>query len=57
LALLAGAVRILPWLLDPSVPMRVALPFIRGVVELAFEAAVIVGWPLGWRGAGHDAFG
>ena len=27
----AGAVRILPWVLDPSVPMRVALPFARGV--------------------------
>jgi hypothetical protein len=47
-AILAGAVRVLPWMLDPNVPMRVALPFVRGVLELAVEAAVLVGWPLGW---------
>ncbi len=47
-ALFAGAVRILPWVLDPAVPMRVALPFARGVVELAVEAAILVGWPLGF---------
>lgn len=47
-ALLAGAVRILPWVLDPDVPVRVALPFARGIAELAVEAAVLVGWPLGW---------
>ncbi len=47
-ALLAGAVRILPWVLDPNVPLRVALPFARGVVELAIEAAIVVGWPLGF---------
>ncbi len=47
-ALLAGAVRILPWVLDPEVPARVALPFARGVAELAVEAAVMVGWPIGF---------
>jgi hypothetical protein len=47
-ALLAGGVRVLPWLLDPDVPIRVALPFLRGIVELAVEASVLVGWPLGW---------
>lgn len=52
-ALIAGAVRILPWLLDPNVPARVALPFARGVAELAIEAAVLVGWPLGWALAAH----
>jgi hypothetical protein len=52
-ALFAGAVRILPWVLDPSVPMRVALPFARGVGELAIEAAILVGWPLGWALAAH----
>ena len=40
--------RVLPWLLAPHVPLRVALPFVRGVVELAVEAAIVVGWPLGW---------
>src|SRR5437660_175150 len=52
-ALFAGAVRILPWVLDPSVPMRVALPFARGVAELAIEAAILVGWPIGWALAAH----
>ena len=47
-ALFAGFVRILPWVLDPAVPLRVALPFARGVVELAVEAAILVGWPLGF---------
>ena len=47
-ALLAGAVRVLPWVLDPEVPARVALPFARGVAELAIEAAFFVGWPIGW---------
>ncbi len=52
-ALIAGAVRVLPWLLDPAVPLRVAGPFVRGVLELAVEAAVVVGWPLGWALAGQ----
>lgn len=47
-ALVAGIVRILPWVLDPEVPLRVVLPFARGVLELAVEAAVLVGWPIGW---------
>jgi hypothetical protein len=51
--LLAGAVRVLPWLLDPNVPLRVALPFLRGVVELALEASLLIGWPLGWALASH----
>jgi hypothetical protein len=46
--LVAGAVRVLPWLLDPAVPWRVASPFARGLAAVAFEAALLVGWPLGW---------
>jgi hypothetical protein len=45
---LAGAVRILPWALDPSVPLRAALPFARGLGAVAVESALLVGWPLGW---------
>jgi len=45
---LAGAVRVLPWLLDPSVPWGVAEPFARGLVAVALEAALLVGWPVGW---------
>lgn len=43
----AGAVRLLPWLLNPSVPASVALPFARGLVAVALEAAIFVGWPVG----------
>jgi hypothetical protein len=46
--LLAGAVRVLPWLLDPEVPWRVAQPFARGLAAVALEAALLVGWPIGW---------
>jgi hypothetical protein len=44
----AGAVRLLPWLLDPSVPWRVAAPFARSLAAVAIEAALLVGWPVGW---------
>lgn len=44
----AGAVRLLPWLLDPTVPWRVAAPFARGLGAVAIEAALLVGWPVGW---------
>jgi hypothetical protein len=44
----AGAVRLLPWLLDPTVPWRVAAPFARGLGSVAVEAALLVGWPVGW---------
>src|SRR5258708_21909749 len=43
----AGAVRLLPWLLDASVPAGVAWPFARGLVAVALEAALFVGWPVG----------
>jgi hypothetical protein len=45
---LAGAVRLLPWLLDPTVPWRVAAPFARGLAAVALEAALLLGWPIGW---------
>ena len=52
-ALLGGAVRVLPWVLEPSVPFRVALPFARSVVELAVEAALLAGFPIGFSLAAH----
>jgi hypothetical protein len=49
LAATAGAaVRVLPWLLDPAVTWQVAAPFARSILALAVEAAVFVGWPVGW---------
>jgi hypothetical protein len=44
----AGAVRLLPWLLDPRVPWTVAEPFTRTLAALVAESALLVGWPLGW---------
>ena len=38
----------MPWLLDPAVPWRVAAPFARGLTAVALEAALLVGWPIGW---------
>ena len=46
-ALVAGAVRVMPWLLAPDVPWRVALPFARTLAAIAIEAAVMVGCPIG----------
>jgi hypothetical protein len=43
-----GAVRLLPWLLDATVPWAAAIPFARGLVSSAFEASLLVGWPVGW---------
>jgi hypothetical protein len=48
LALAGGAVRLLPWLLDPEVTWRVAGPFARSLSVVALEAALAVGWPIGW---------
>jgi hypothetical protein len=49
----AGAVRVLPWLLDPTVPIRAALPFARSLAAVGLESALLVGWPLGWAIAFH----
>jgi hypothetical protein len=46
--IVGGAVRLLPWLLDPAVPWTSALPFARALVSAALEASVLVGWPIGW---------
>ena len=48
LALAGASIRVLPWLIDPRVPWRMALPFGRAVASVAVEAAILVGWPVGW---------
>lgn len=47
-ALVAAAVRVLPWLLDPALPTEVAEPFAKSLFTLAMEASILTGWPLGW---------
>ncbi len=46
--IVGGAVRLLPWLLDPTVPWAEAFPFARALVSAALEASILVGWPIGW---------
>lgn len=47
-ALIAGAVRLLPLLLAPGVPLGLATVLARGAVAAALEAALFVAPPLGW---------
>jgi hypothetical protein len=47
-AFVAAAVRLLPWLLDARVPIHATLPFARGLMAIAVEVAILVGWPVGW---------
>ncbi len=48
LAVAAGVVRLLPWLLAPEVPLRVAIPFAKALAGTALETAALVGPPLGF---------
>jgi len=43
-----AVVRILPWVLDPSIPWGTLAPFARSLLAVAVEAAVLTGWPVGW---------
>ena len=47
-ALVGAAVRLLPWVLDPSISWATLGPFARSLVEVAVEAAILTGWPVGW---------
>ncbi len=47
-ALGAGVVRLLPWLMAPEVPFRVALPFAKALAAVAVETALLVGLPVGF---------
>ncbi|MBS2019214.1 MAG: hypothetical protein JST00_40490 [Deltaproteobacteria bacterium] len=47
-AAVAAAVRILPWVLDPSIPWATLLPFAKSLLAMAFEAAILTGWSVGW---------
>ncbi|MDB4936704.1 MAG: hypothetical protein JWP87_3676 [Labilithrix sp.] len=47
-ALVGAGVRLLPWVLDPSIPWATLAPFARSLLAVAFEAAILTGWPVGW---------
>jgi len=47
-ALVGAAVRLLPWVLDPTIPWAVLAPFARSLLAVAVEAAILTGWPVGW---------
>jgi hypothetical protein len=47
-ALLAGAVRLLPFLLAPGVPLRLAPVLARGLVGVSLETALFVAPPIAW---------
>jgi hypothetical protein len=48
LVILAGTVRVLPWLVAPHVPFRVALPFARALFAVGLEATLLAAPPIGW---------
>jgi hypothetical protein len=47
----AGVSRVLPLLLDRAVPTRAAIPLVLGLLALAIEVGVLIGWPVGWAEA------
>src|SRR5690349_2959529 len=47
-SLLAGAVRVLPLLLAPGVPLRLAPALGRGVLSVSLETALFVAPPIAW---------
>lgn len=47
IALGAGLIRLLPWLLAPDVPLEISAPFAAALAAVATEAAVLVALPVG----------
>jgi hypothetical protein len=47
-ALLAGLVRVLPWIVAPTIPLRVVLPFARALFAASLETTLLCAPPLGW---------
>jgi hypothetical protein len=47
-ATLAGLVRVLPWIVAPNVPLRVALPFARALFAVGLETTLLCAPPIGW---------
>lgn len=47
-AFVGAAVRLLPWVLDPSIPWSTLAPFAKSLLAVGVEAAVVTGWGVGW---------
>lgn len=47
-ALIGATVRLLPWALDPAITWKTLAPFAKSLLAVAFEAALMTGWPMGW---------
>lgn len=47
-AAVGGAIRVLPWVLDPTIAWGTLAPFAKSLVSVGIEAAVLTGWPVGW---------
>ena len=47
-ALVGALIRLLPWALDPAISWGTLAPFAKSLLAVAFEAALLIGWPVGW---------
>lgn len=47
-ALVGAMIRLLPWVLDPAISWPTLAPFAKSLLAVAFEAALMTGWPVGW---------
>jgi hypothetical protein len=47
-ALIGATIRLLPWALDPAIAGTTLAPFAKSLLAVAFEAALMTGWPVGW---------
>jgi len=47
-AVVGATIRLLPWVLDPAIAWGTLAPFAKSLLAVAFEAALLIGWPVGW---------
>lgn len=47
-AVIGATIRLLPWVLDPAISWSTLAPFAKSLLAVAFEAALMTGWPVGW---------
>jgi hypothetical protein len=44
----SASVRLLPWVLDPRIRKETLAPFVRSLLVIGSEVALLTGWPVGW---------